>query len=163
LHRELRFQDFEELTIPLYITATNFMDGSQKIFSSGDIADAVIAACSIPIIFPPVMIDNIPYVDGGLSNNLPTEPFTNSKKDIICVYVNPIRPFNPKEGVMEIMDRSIHLSFRGMVSRSASGCGVYIEPPLLSNYGMFDIHKMDEIIGVGYAYAKDYIKTVNME
>lgn len=162
LQKNLRFTTFEELPIPLYVTATNFLDGSQVIFSKGDIINPVLAASSIPVLFPPIMIDDIPYVDGGLSNNLPIEPFANQRSELVCIYVNPIKPFNTKEGTLEIMDRALHLSFRGMVQRSAEGCFLYIEPQALSNYGLFDIHKVAEIVDIGYSFTKDLLETAKL-
>jgi NTE family protein len=161
LQKNLRFTKFEDLPIPFYITATDFINGKQKIFDKGDIINALIAASSIPVLFPPVFIDDIPYVDGGLSNNLPVEPFSSKKEEIIAVYVNPIKPFNPKEGTMEMMDRSIHLSFREMVSRSSEGCYLYIEPQELNKFGLFDMHKMTEIFETGYCFTKQLLQNTD--
>lgn len=158
LKRNLRHTKFEELSIPLYVTATNFIDGSQTIFHTGDIIDKVIAACSIPVLFPPVLINDIAYVDGGLSNNLPVEPFGKKKDDIVCVYVNPTKLFNPKEGMMEVLDRAIHLSFWKTVNSSAAGCFLYIEPKELNQFGLFDIHKLPEIFDIGYHFTTDLLK-----
>ena len=146
------------VTIPLYVTATNFIDGSQTIFHNGDIIDKVIAACSIPVLFPPVLINDIAYVDGGLSNNLPVEPFGKKKNEIVCVYVNPTKAFNPKEDMMEMLDRAIHLSFRKMVNNSAAGCFLYIEPKELNQFGLFDIHKLSEIFEIGYQFTKELLQ-----
>ena len=158
LVKNLRHTKFEELAIPFYATATSFIDGIQTIFDKGDLIDPLIAASSIPVLFPPVTINNIPYVDGGLSNNLPVEPFNNKRADTICIYVNPIKPFNPKEGTMEVLDRSIHLSFRRMVTFSAEGCRLYIEPQNLDKFGLFDIHKLEEIFDIGYNSAKEVLQ-----
>jgi NTE family protein len=154
LQKNLRHTRFEELTMPLYVTATNFVNGSQKIFDKGDIIDAIIASSSIPILFPPVYIDGIPYVDGGMSNNLPVEPFSNKKSEVVCSYVNPVKEYTQNEGVMEVMDRAIHLSFRGIVDRSAEGCFLYIEPKNLCGYDLFDINKVAEIFNAGYTFTK---------
>jgi NTE family protein len=162
LQKNLRHTKFEELSIPFYVTATNFINGRQTIFNTGNIIDAVIAASSIPALFPSVNIEGIPYVDGGLSNNLPVEPFADKKNETICIYVNPIKPFNPKESTLETMDRSIHLSFRGMVRRSAEGCCLYIEPGELSKYGLFDIHKLSEIFDIGYSYTNELLKNTKI-
>ncbi len=160
LEKNLRHTKFEDLPIPLYVTATNFLDGSQKIFDKGNIIDAVIAASSIPVIFSPVVIDNIPYVDGGLSNNLPIEPFSDRKSEVVSVYVNPIKPYNPKEGALETMDRAMHLSFRPIVRRSAKDCFLFIEPSGLSDYGVFDIHKVSEIMDAGYNFTKELLQNI---
>ncbi len=158
LQKNLRHTKFEELQIPLYVTATNFINGMQKVFHKGNIIESVLAACSIPVLFPSVVIDEIPYVDGGLSNNLPVEPFSGRKSEVVSVYVNPVKPFNPKEGTLEVMDRAIHLSFREIVSQSAEGCYLYIEPANLDKFDLFDIHKLSEIFEVGYNSTKTILQ-----
>ena len=158
LQNNLRYKKFEELPIPFYATATSFADGSQHIFNQGNIINAIIASSSIPVVFPPVVIHGVPFVDGGLSNNLPIEPFSNHRKDIVCIHVNPIRSFKPGESVFDIMDRSIHLSFREKVNRSADGCFLFIEPQELTGYGLFDIQKIQEIFDIGYGFTKKLLK-----
>ena len=154
LQNNLRYKKFEDLPIPFYATATSFADGSQHIFNHGNIIDAIIASSSIPVVFPPVIIRGMPYVDGGLSNILPIEPFSDNKKDVVCIYVNPINSFSPGAGVFDIMDRAIHLSFREKVNRSADGCFLFIEPKELDGYGLFDIQKIQEIFDIGYGFTK---------
>jgi NTE family protein len=109
-------------------------------------------------LFPPVIINSVPYVDGGLSNNLPVEPFNDRRDEVICVHVNPIKLFNPKESVLEVMDRAWHLSFRNMVNRSSDGCYLSIEPTELDIYGLFDFHKSAEIFDVGYMFTKELLQ-----
>jgi NTE family protein len=157
LEDNLRFKKFEDLPIPFYATATNFSDGSQTIFNTGDIIDAIIASSSIPVLFPPVLIHGIPFIDGGLSDNLPVEPFINKKEEIVSIHVNPLKIFNPGESMFEVLDRSIHLSFREKVEQSSAGCFLFIEPQALSNYGLFDINKIQEIFDIGYNFTKNLL------
>jgi NTE family protein len=158
LKDHLRLKKFEDLPTKLYVTATNFETGMQHIFSKGDLIKALLAANSIPVIFPPTSIDNVPYVDGGLSDNLPVEPFIDRKNEVVSIYVNPIRDFTPNETYTEIVDRSLNIAFRGKVDRSAAGCFLYIEPPELNKFGLFDIHKISEIFEIGYTYTKELLK-----
>lgn len=157
LEENMRYKTFEELPMPLYITATSYTDGRQKIFNTGNIMDAVEASCAIPTIFPSVEIDSMMYVDGGLSNNLPVEPFIDQKDNVIAIHVNPIRDPSPKRGLWETIDRSFHLSFANTVYSSAQNCFMYIEPKELVNYLLFDLHKSHEIIEVGYDYTTQYL------
>jgi NTE family protein len=154
LQNNLRYKKFEDLPMPFYATATNFADGTQHIFNHGNIIDAIVASSSIPVVFPPVVIHGIPFVDGGLSNNLPVEPFSDKKKDVVCIHVNPIKSFTSGAGVFDIMDRAIHLSFREKVNRSSDGCFLFIEPKELAGYGLFDIQKIQEIVDIGYGFTK---------
>jgi len=158
LETNLRYKNFEELPIPLYITATSFIDGRQKVISTGNIMDAIRASCAIPAIFPIVQLDSKPFVDGGLANNLPVEPFRLRKKDVICVHVNPIRDLSEKTGLFDTIERAFHLSFAEVVRQSSFGCLMMIEPRELVAYSLFDLRKSPEIIDIGYRYAIDYLE-----
>lgn len=158
LEKNLRYTLIEALPIPLFVSATNFMDGGQMIFDKGNLVPALIAASSIPGIFPPTIIKNIPYVDGGLSNNLPTEPFAHNKSDIISIYVNPVKDFHEDMGVMEATDRALHLSFRASVRRAAADNWLYIEPQGLADFGLFELSKLQEIFTIGYQATKKILQ-----
>jgi NTE family protein len=157
LQNNLRYTRFEQLPIKLFVAATNFAAGGQKIFSTGDLIQPVLAACSIPGLFPPLFIDQVPYVDGGLSNNLPVEPFINRKKDVVAVYVNPLGPFHPQDNMTAMLDRAIHMSFREIVIRSASDCYLFVEPPGLEKFGLLDLRNYSAIFEVAYRYAQTIV------
>ncbi len=155
LQANLPVKNFEELRIPLHVTATDMAKGGQRIFSSGPLIAPLLASCAVPLVFPSVEIDGVPYVDGGLSNNLPIEPFDDRRSDVIAVYVNPLPPYTPRSNWRITMDRVFHLSFRELVARSAKGCRLYIEPQELARFGMFDLRHVARIGQVGYACAKE--------
>lgn len=62
---------FDDLEIPLAITATNLRDGEKVVLTKGSVAKAVQASCSLPVIFTPTEIDGRALVDGGASSQLP--------------------------------------------------------------------------------------------
>ncbi|MDP9166269.1 MAG: patatin-like phospholipase family protein [Actinomycetota bacterium] len=45
------------------------VDGPTRVIRRAPLADAVTASCSIPAWYPPVVIDGVPYVDGGTISN----------------------------------------------------------------------------------------------
>ncbi|MBP6312814.1 MAG: patatin-like phospholipase family protein [Flavobacteriales bacterium] len=156
LKKQLKAVNIEDLNIPMFITVTDLERGGQVILDKGALVPALMASSAIPVIFPPVKVNGSFCVDGGLSNNLPVEPFAERKKDVIAVYVNPLPPFDPdKRGTLSTMDRVWHINFREMVVRSAQGCRVFIEPPGLTAYGMFDLRKLRAIEKIGYDHARD--------
>ena len=57
---------------------------------SGPIVEAVTASCSIPIIFSPVVINGVHYVDGGLFHNFPVSIIREECERIIGVNVSPL-------------------------------------------------------------------------
>jgi NTE family protein len=62
---------FEELAIPLHITATDFSNGELVELSTGKVADAILASMALPMVFKPVNIDGRLLVDGYLADPLP--------------------------------------------------------------------------------------------
>lgn len=158
LRSHLRHERFEDLPIPLYIAATDLEKGGQHIFDSGELVPALMASCAIPVIFPPVLVNGIYYVDGGVSNNLPVEPFSAAKDQVIAVHVNPLPPFFPgRRGMLRTMDRVWHLNFRELVTRSAQGCHLFIEPPELARFNMFELSKLKAIEAIGHAWTRQLI------
>jgi NTE family protein len=65
---------FEDARIPLAVVATELESGGEVVFSQGDLVDPLLASCAMPSIFPPVLIGNRGYIDGGVSNAVPVSP-----------------------------------------------------------------------------------------
>jgi NTE family protein len=71
VERHLEFRNLQDAPIPVGIVSTDINSGTETLLTSGSTIDAVIASASIPGVFPPVMIDGRPHVDGGVINNAP--------------------------------------------------------------------------------------------
>ena len=81
LTRTLKCKTFEELRIPLGVTATDFNTGEGVVFHSGSIIDPVRASCAYPGMFLPVEIRGRWLVDGMLSHPVPTRPLREMSAD----------------------------------------------------------------------------------
>jgi len=154
LKQTLRHQTFESLDTPLYVTATNFVTGNQQIFSEGALIPAILAASSVPVLFPPVEIGGSQYVDGGLSGNLPIEPLLAEYRNIIGVHVNPLTPYNPSEGFLANVERTLHLAIREPVLKNKLLCSYFIEPEDLGQFGMFEFNRLEAIYTSGLEYTR---------
>lgn len=74
LQKILKAKTFEELRIPLAVTATDFVSGDGVVFRSGPLIDPVRASCAYPGMFLPVNIGGKLLVDGMLAHSVPTVP-----------------------------------------------------------------------------------------
>lgn len=78
LERMLGYRKFEDLPIPLTVTAVALDTGELTLFGSGGrsvpLLEALYATAALPIFFPPAIIDGRRYADGGLRAVLPLEP-----------------------------------------------------------------------------------------
>jgi NTE family protein len=69
--RYLEFDDLSEAPIPLHLVAFDLAEGREVLVSQGPALESVMAAASIPGVFPPVRIGDLRLVDGGVVNNSP--------------------------------------------------------------------------------------------
>lgn len=71
LERELPYQRLEEASLPCRVVATDVLDGSRVVISSGPVVEALLASAAIPGVFPPRRCGNKHLIDGGVSSNTP--------------------------------------------------------------------------------------------
>jgi NTE family protein len=89
LQKVLKVKTFEELRIPLAVTATDFVSGDGVVFRSGPLIDPVRASCAYPGMFLPVNIDGRLLVDGMLAYAVPTVPLREMGADrVLGVYLS---------------------------------------------------------------------------
>ncbi|MEG1748365.1 MAG: patatin-like phospholipase family protein [Tannerellaceae bacterium] len=150
LHRHLRAKTFEELHIPLVVVATDLDNGESHEFRSGPLVEAIVASCSIPIIFSPVVIDGVHYVDGGLFHNFPVSIIRDECDKVIGVNVSPLVPQKYKQTLFHIAERSYHYMFRANTLEDREMCDVLIETEEFGLYKTFDLESVDLISGIGY-------------
>jgi NTE family protein len=74
IERRIGNPRFEDARVPLAIVATELDTGAERIFTSGPVVDPLIASTAMPSIYPPVTIDGVRYIDGGVANNVPIAP-----------------------------------------------------------------------------------------
>ncbi len=148
---------FTELSMPLYISSTNIYTGKTECFSKGELVPALLASSSLPVIFKPVHIDGQYYLDGGILNNLPVEPFINGKYPIVAVHVNPVNEIDKVPSALKIMERSLNLAVYANVIERLRFCDFIYEPKLLSAFSVYSYSKADQIFTIGYEYAKQQI------
>lgn len=153
LKRHLRAECIEDLKIPMVIVATDLDNGKSHEFREGPIVEAVTASCSIPIIFSPVEIDGVHYVDGGLFRNFPVSVIREECERIIGVNVSPLLPQKYKQTLLHIAERSYHYIFQANTIEDRELCDVLIEAKEVGLYKTFDIESIDEIANIGYQEA----------
>ncbi|MGE0139486.1 MAG: patatin-like phospholipase family protein [Ilumatobacteraceae bacterium] len=71
LERHVRFDRLEDARIPLHVVVTDVLDGRDIALSAGPAVDIVAASSAIPGVFPPVVVNDRTYIDGGVVNNAP--------------------------------------------------------------------------------------------
>ena len=73
----------EDLPIPYCAVATDLKTGSEVVFSSGSLYDAIRASISIPMVFSPVEHGDMLLIDGAMSNGLPLDRVARTEGDVL--------------------------------------------------------------------------------
>jgi NTE family protein len=154
----LRATTFEELSIPVYIGATDLNNGKIVYFSKGDLLKPIMASATVPVLFTPMKIGNVNYVDGGVLNNFPIEPLEEKCHFIIGIHVNPFGYIEDFNSIMSVAERSFHLSISTHIGKRVNKCDIFIEPAGLQKYRLLDVAKINEIFQLGYMETKRILK-----
>lgn len=77
--------NIEDLPFPFCAIATDIIDGSEFVFTKGDLFDAIRASVSIPTLFLPHVIAGRNFVDGALLNPVPVDRIKRTDSDILIV------------------------------------------------------------------------------
>ena len=162
LKETLKAKTFEELKIPLFVAATDLNNGKIVYFSKGELINPIIASSSIPVLFKPLIIDKIYYVDGGVMDNLPIDPLEKICDMIIGSYVNPIGNEVSFTSLLSVAARTFHLSMQKEIVEKRSKFDLFIAPPELKNYNLLDPGKAEELFEIGYNSTIKELKNSNI-
>ena len=157
LTKNLRAKTFEELNIPLRVVATNLDKGQSVVFSSGKLVEAIVASCSIPVLFSPKIIDGVHYVDGGVLKNFPVSTINEECEKVIGINASPLVADEYKLNILNVATRSYQFMFKANIIHDKELCDLLIEPVDMGNYDPFDIDKGREIFELGYKTARQIL------
>jgi len=155
LDRILKVKTFEELRIPLAITATDFNTGEGVVFRSGPLAEAVRASCAYPGVFLPVSVNGRLLVDGMLAHSLPSQPARDMGAERV-IAVNLKSSWGTAEGPRHIFDVigqcfSIAQNMNCVASRQ---CADLVIEPDVTGYRYDDFEHSADLVRIGEAAAR---------
>jgi NTE family protein len=149
LNKILKVKTFEELEIPLAITATEISNGAGVVFRSGPLAEAVRASCAYPGVFPPVDIDGRMLVDGGLAYPVPVQPVSEmGSQRIIAVHLRKRSGLGGPRNLLDIVAKSFAIAQQrsGFLWQSISDL---IVEPEIRQFRYDDFDRTAELVRAG--------------
>jgi NTE family protein len=143
---------FEELKIPMAISATDINAGITIYYSSGPIAPPLRASCAYPGLFVPIQYEGRTLVDGFLTAPVPVDGALLLGADIvIAVYLEAGGIENPRTFV-DIISRSFNIIQKHADISWRQQADVIVEPDVKS-FAWDDFTKTPELIAEGEAAA----------
>jgi NTE family protein len=150
LHRVLRCKTFEELRIPLAVTATDIITGEAAVFTSGDLVDPVRASCAYPGMFQPVKIGDRLLVDGLLAYAVPVMPARTLGADrVLAVHLaaNWVKTRGPRH-VFDVIGQCFSIAQDKMSESWRSHSDLIVEPDI-GEFGYDDFVRAPELVKAG--------------
>ena len=143
---------FEVLKKSLFITATNILEGTLKVFSEGELIKPILASAAFPGVFTPIKINNEYYIDGGTINNFPVDLLKPSCDKIIGVYVNPRKKIKIEDlkYSYKVIDRAFKITMGNDSILKFADCDLLICPEDLTSYSTFSFSEIDKVFNLGY-------------
>jgi predicted acylesterase/phospholipase RssA/CRP-like cAMP-binding protein len=176
--------DIEDLWLSYYCVSCNLTTSEAVILDRGLLWKAVRASSSLPGVFVPVLRDGNVYVDGAIVNNLPGDIMRKrSCQKVIVIDVgsdsafafravefpSPWRflwarllPFARRFEVPTIgavLMRTTEVSSKQKTNEVKRDADLCLRPPI-DKYGVLEFESIDQIVEVGYRYAKAKLEEV---
>jgi len=149
---------FNDLQIPLFVSATNINTCNTDYFNTGELITPLIASSALPLLFSPVSLNGYQYVDGGIANNLPVEPFLKDDLTRIGVSVNVVNEVHELTSALKVVERAIQITVIKNTGESRKHLDLLIEPEKLHEFTAYDFDKPKELFNAGYEHAKNELR-----
>src|SRR6201981_1620736 len=150
LNKILKVKTFEELRIPLAVTATDFVSGEGVVFRSGQLADPVRASCAYPGVFLPVTVNGRLLVDGMLAHSLPSQPVREMGADRV-IAVNLKGRWANGDGprhIFDVIGQCFSIAQK-MNCEQSRQCAYRIIQPDVTGYRYDDFEHSAELVKIG--------------
>lgn len=150
LTRTLKVKTFEELRIPMGVTATDFNSGEGVVFHSGSIIDPVRASCAYPGMFLPVEIRGRYLVDGMLSHPVPTRPLRDMGAErVLAIHLKGTwTKGGPPRHLFDVIGQSFAIAQDAMSSLWRSAADIVVEPDV-AGFAYDDFKRAGDLIRSG--------------
>jgi NTE family protein len=155
LDKVLKVHTFEELEIPLAVTATDFVSGEGVVFRSGALNDAVRASCAYPGVFLPIKVNGRLLVDGMLAHSLPTKPVRDMGADkvlAVCLRSRWTSNDGPRH-IFDVIGQCFSISQEQNCASARLSADLLIEPDV-TGYRYDDFEHSAAMVEIGEQSAR---------
>lgn len=140
---------FEELAIPLQVTATDYFGHCLHVCDSGDLISALGASAAIPALFKPVRRDGRLLIDGGIYSPVPFDLLLGKADIIIAIDVvgAPTEGHRKVPSSVDLMFGASQLMMQSIIASKLqqSQPDILLRPPV-SHFRVLDFLKIDSVM-----------------
>ncbi|OEH93934.1 patatin-like phospholipase family protein [Bacillus solimangrovi] len=160
IHIFTKGKQIEELDVKLGVIATDLIKGTKRVFTQGNLPEAVRASISIPGIFVPVKIDGNLYVDGGVIDRVPITTARELGADlVIAVDVSHVKADVEITSIYDVIMQSIDILQDELVKSRGLDADVMIVPDV-TQFSSRAFTNLEEIIQIGEEETRQHIPLI---
>ena len=143
-------QEFDNLKTPFYPVITELRTGEEVALNEGKVSKGIQASSAIPGLFPPVLIGDTYFVDGGMKNAVPVNVARDLGADIVIAVdvKKDLKEVNYKS-ILQNLQLALWFMIDGYVEQHIDDADVVIVPDV--KYDSYvEFSRSDHFIGEGY-------------
>jgi NTE family protein len=125
--------------------------------------DVVRASCNFPGVFIPKKFMGYTLVDGGLTNNLPSDiaKALGADRVISISLANQPHLFSDEHGVISILSRSFGIIFDRDEDNNSKDFDILLTPNV-DSVGIFSMNEITDAYNIGYEYGKSNVDIIKL-
>jgi len=152
---------FDDLKVAFRAVCTDLYTGRLVVLKSGNLAEALRASSTIPVLFSPIQKDGMALVDGGHAANIPVDVLSEEDCDIIIAVNTTSGNRTPDQigNPLDMLDQVLNLLMERPNTDQLSRADLVIEPAL-GNRLATDFTEPDSVIEEGYSACKAAIPRI---
>ncbi len=159
---------FAGLLLPLGVVTANMATGQDQVIRDGPLIPALLASSAIPGLFPPVLINDQPMVDGGLLANLPVSQAEAMGPAGTLVLLDCVvrTPTVPTDDLAAMITLATQLQFRDQLRAALPAVAqdavvISLPPPPARHTSVFDFEQTAALIDDSHAATADFLATIS--
>ncbi len=152
---------FDEMLYKFRAVCTDLVNGNTIVLNSGSLSKAMRASSSVSFLLPPVNLDSLLLVDGGLVANVPVK-IANSFNPDFTVAVNTTSSLRPKEELkfpLNIADQIVSIPMKILNSQQLEDADFVIKPSI-KNFDNTSFNEAQSLIDTGYNAAQAIVDSI---
>ena len=143
-------KDISDLPLPTQVCATDLLANKAVAFAEGDIGECVAASCSIPIVFKPVRIGGVTYVDGGVVANLPAWALRDKCKYLIGINCSPLPKRKQPASIIDVAQLTYDILVKTNTIPQMELCDLAVNVDDIATYKVFNLKEINRVFRAGY-------------
>lgn len=153
--------DFDSLKIPFRAVATDLISGRKIVIGEGDLVEAMLASCSVPLLFSPVERDSMLLVDGGLVDNIPVDVTREQGVDIVIAVdtSSKLRKREELSAPWEVADQVAGIMQRERNKAQGAKADILLRPDLNDRLPT-DFRNLEEVFQAGIREAEAKVEDI---